>query len=488
MRLFVTFKEAADMIGRRKVLSLLVVSLLVGQLSCSGSRQGDMQAPPGSRSKPRFKPGFNLFSPQQDVEVGRQSAQQILAETPMLNDPQIESYVKQLGAKLASKAAGERFPYQFRVVATREVNAFALPGGFLFVNAGAIAAARNEGELAGVMAHEIAHVALRHGTNQATKAQLAQTGLGILGSIAGSGENPDLGEAVTAIGGLGANMLFLKYGRTAEKEADLEGARIMVEAGYDPRDMANFFQALQAQGGQRVPEMMSDHPDPGNRVKYITDEISRLPVSSNPIHTTPEFEAVKARLTGHERSLSSESKLHRIGPEDPTDLEPGARPQRPSAQLKGYQSNDKAFAVQVPANWDALNAGNSELIFAPQGAYGNLNGNLVVTHGIFIGARSVQQPDLRSATEAFIQQQLQGNPDFQIQREPQQMNFGGQEGYYAVVSGPSAINGVVEVDVTYTTVTADGRMFYIITIAPEDEADVYKPAFEKIIRSLQLAR
>lgn len=477
------------MIKRRMALSLLVVSLIIGQLSCGGSQQGGMQAPPGSRSQPRFKPGFNLFSPEQDVELGRQSAQQILAETPMLDDPQIDGYVKQLGARLASKAAGEKFPYQFRVVATREINAFALPGGFLFVNAGTIAAARNEGELASVMAHEIAHAALRHGTNQASKAQLAEAGLGILGSIASSGgENPDLGRAVGAIGGLGANMLFLRYGRAAEKEADLEGARILAEAGYDPRDMASFFKTLEAQGGQRVPEMLSDHPDPGNRIKYILDEIPRLPVARDPTHTTPDFEAVKARLTGRAPSLSEESRLRRIGPENPADLELGARPQHPSAQFNGFQANDQSFAVQVPANWDALSAGNSEMIFAPKGAYGDYNGNMMVTHGIFIGARSVQQRDLRSATEAFIQQQIESNPDFQIARAPQQFDFGGQEGYYAIVSGPSAINGVVEVDVTYTTVTADGRMFYIITIAPEDEAGVYKPAFERVIRSLQLAR
>ncbi len=475
------------MIRRKTALSLLVVSLLVGQMSCSGSRQGGMQAPPGSRSQPRFKPGFNLFSPEQDVEVGRQSAQQILTETPMLDDPQIESYIQQLGAKLAAKAAGERFPYQFRVVGTREINAFALPGGFLFVNAGAIAAARNEGELAGVMAHEIAHVALRHGTNQATKAQLARTGLGILGSIAGSGENPDLADAVGAIGGLGANMLFLKYGRTAEKEADLEGARILVEAGYDPRDMANFFRTLQAQGGQRLPEMISDHPDPGNRVKYITEEINRLPVSVNPIHTTPEFEAIKARLTGRESSLSENSQLRRRG-EDPSDLELGVRPPRPSPQFNIYQPNDNSFDIQVPSNWDALKASDSELIFAPKGAYGKHNGKIMVTHGIFIGARGVQQPDLRSATGAFVQEQIENNPDFQISRAPQPIDFGGREGYYAVVSGPSAINGVVEIDVTYTTVTTDGRMFYIITISPEDEASVYKPAFEKVIQSLRLSR
>jgi hypothetical protein len=462
--------------------------MFIGQLGCSGSQPGGMQSPPGSRSQPRFQPGFNLFSPEQDVQMGRQSAQQIMRETPMLNDPQIAGYVQQLGTKLAAKAAGERFPYQFQVVATREINAFALPGGFLFVNAGAIAAARNEGELAGVMAHEISHAALRHGTNQASKAQIAQFGLGILGSIASSGDNPDLGQAVGAIGGLGANMLFLKYGRAAEKEADLEGARILAEAGFDPRDMANFFKTLQAEGGQRVPEMLSDHPDPGDRIKYILQEIPKLPVAQNPTHTTPEFEAVKARLTGRSSSLSAQSQLRRIGPEDPTDLELGNRPPRPSAQFKGYQPSDGSFAIQIPANWEALNAGNSELIFAPKGAYGNLNGNLMVTHGIFVGVRSVEQGDLRSATDAFIQQQIESNPDFRVERAPQQIDFGGQEGFVTIVAGPSAINGVVEVDVTYTTVAADGRMFYIITIAPEDEVNTYKPAFEQIIRSLQLAR
>jgi hypothetical protein len=112
----------------------------------------------------------------------------------------------------------------------------------------------------------------------------------------------------------------------------------------------------------------------------------------------------------------------------------------------------------------------------------------MVTHGIFIGVRDTRQPDLQSATVAFVQQQVESNQDFQIVREPEQIDFGGQDGYYSVISGPSAINGVVEVDATYTTLAADGRMFYIITIAPEDEAGVYRPAFEKIIRSLRLAR
>src|SRR6185295_1187809 len=112
-------------------------------------------------------------------------------------------------------------------------------------------------------------------------------------------------------------------------------------------------------------------------------EISRLPVSSNPIHTTPEFDAVKSRLIGRERSLSEDSRLRRIG-EDPTDIELGARPPRPSAQFNNYQPDDASFAVQVPANWDQLRTSASDLIFSPKGAYGKYNDNLMVTHGIFV--------------------------------------------------------------------------------------------------------
>ncbi len=117
--------------------------------------------------------------------MGRQSAAQIVRQMPLIRDAEISGYIKQLGAKLAAKAPGEKFPYNFEVVGDKQINAFALPGGFIFVNAGAIASARNEGELAGVMAHEVMHVALRHGTSQATKSYAAKAGLGILGTIAG---------------------------------------------------------------------------------------------------------------------------------------------------------------------------------------------------------------------------------------------------------------------------------------------------------------
>ncbi|MBK7600374.1 MAG: hypothetical protein IPJ07_18380 [Acidobacteria bacterium] len=140
------------------------------------------------------------------------------------------------------------------------------------------------------------------------------------------------------------------------------------------------------------------------------------------------------------------------------------------------------------SNWEALGGNDSNYIFAPKGAYGKMNDSMMVTHGIFVGAIKVNQGDLRSATAAFIQRQIETNADFQVAKQPQQIDFGGQEGYVSAVAGPSAINSVMEIDMTYTTVTADGRMFYIITIAPEDEAEAYQAAFQQILRSLRFAR
>lgn len=469
---------------------LLVITVLAAQLSCGGG--GDIPYP-GSRgtttARPHFEPGFNLFSPEQDVELGRQSAQQIAQQTPLLNDEQTVDYVRRLGAKLAAKAPGFKFPYQFNVVATKDVNAFALPGGFAFVNAGAIVAAKNEGELVGVMAHEISHVALRHGTNQASKAYVAQAGLGVLGALAGN--SPDLAQVIGAIGGAGANMIFLKFGRTAEKQADLQGARIMAEAGYDPRDMAGFFQTLQARSGQRVPEFLSDHPDPGNRIAAINAEVASLPVSANPTRTSPEFEQIKARLTGTNRSLRSQTALstnERTGPRDPNNNTAGARPQPPAATFNDFRAPDNAYALRYPANWDVLTADQENIIMAPKGAYGQTGQSLVVTHGLFVGAVSTQAGDLESTNAAFVQRQIESNPDFGISRPPQRIDFNGRPGYATVVAGPSTVTGVREIDVIYTSTTSDGRLFYFIAIAPEDEFQTYQASFDQIMSSLQFAR
>jgi len=214
---------------------------------------------------------INLFSVQQDAEMGRQAAQDAERQLPMLRDGTTEGYINAIVQRLAAVAPGPRFPYRARVVNAAEINAFALPGGYVYVNRGLIEAVRNEGELAGVLAHEMAHVAQRHGTSQATKAYGAQMGVGLLGSLLG-GRDHRLGVGEQVIGSLGLNALFMKFSRNAESEADRVGAQMMSRAGYDPMAMASFFDLLAAQqrgNPSAVSQFFSDHPSPQNRSASI---------------------------------------------------------------------------------------------------------------------------------------------------------------------------------------------------------------------------
>jgi beta-barrel assembly-enhancing protease len=480
-------KGGASMLRRKTTATLLILLFLTAQLSCRGLLGGNTESPAtaGGRPAPHFKTGFNLFTPEQDIELGKRSAQQIAQQVSLLRDERINAYVEQLGKRLSAKAPGFPFTYQFAVIATREINAFALPGGYIFVNAGTLAAAKNEGELAGVIAHEISHVALRHGTNQASKAYVAQRGIDILRTIAGGSRSAD--EIIQTIGGAGANMVFLKFGRTAETQADIEGAHIMADAGYDPRDMANFFKTLEERSrGQRTPEMLSDHPDPGNRIATINKEMQSLRVSPNAVHDSKEFQQAKGLLTGQGAGLNTTSEPKRTGPRDPNDNDAGARPAAPSSNMREFQARDQSFALRYPDNWDALTSDDVNMIFAPRGAYGQKDEAVFVTHGLFVGAIAPGSSDLETANSQFIQQQIETNPDFRVARAPQAITFGGRRGYATIVAGPSAVTGVLEIDIVYTTATSDGRLFYLITMAPEDEFEAYRPTFDQIITSVRL--
>jgi predicted Zn-dependent protease len=206
--------------------------------------------------------GFNLFSVQQDVEIGRQSAVEAERQLPLLRDRNVDSYLNKIISKLAAKAPGARYPYAIKAVNASEINAFSLPGGPMYVNRGLVEAARSEAELAGVLAHEMSHVALRHGTHQASKAYLGQAGLGILGGLLGKNGN-STAQIVNAVGGLGLNAVFLKFSRDAEYQADQLGAQIMAGAGYNPVAMATLFELLRSEQGRdpgKVEKLFSDHP------------------------------------------------------------------------------------------------------------------------------------------------------------------------------------------------------------------------------------
>src|SRR5581483_745498 len=250
-----------------------------------------------AQAQTRIKAGFNLFSAQDDVEIGQQSSVQAEQQLPMLNDPQVNAYVSRIGQRLAANAGGPQFHYEFHVVNQSDINAFALPGGWVYVNRGVLDQARNEGEVAGVLAHEIAHVALRHGTHQASKAYLAQAGISILGGILGGRISQGTAQILNAVGGIGLNALFLKYSRDLETQADIRGAQILAASGYSPVDMVNFFTTLERVDPSKKTNWMSDHPAPPDRIARIQKEAQSLRVSATPTTNVAQLQQVKSELS-----------------------------------------------------------------------------------------------------------------------------------------------------------------------------------------------
>jgi predicted Zn-dependent protease len=246
----------------------------------------------------RIEPRKNSFSPSQDVQLGRQAAAEVRRQLPMLNDRPTDALVERIGrqlvAALPARFAQPAFRYSFDVVNLREINAFALPGGPMFLHRGMLQAARTDDEVAGVMAHELSHVVLRHGTLQAAKAQKFQIGA-IAGQILGSIVGGQKGAIISQGSQIGLGTYFLKYGREYEREADLLGAQIMARAGYNPREMANMFRTIEQEGGGGGPEFLSDHPNPGNRHDAIIREAASLR-TAGAAGTGPAFDSVRTRL------------------------------------------------------------------------------------------------------------------------------------------------------------------------------------------------
>ncbi|MDQ3906976.1 MAG: M48 family metallopeptidase, partial [Acidobacteriota bacterium] len=255
--------------ARRIAAFVMAFAMLAIPASALAQCQQVTQAPP------------NKYSIQDDIQLGQQAAQQAEQQLPIMNDRVLEDYVNRIGQRLVAaippRFQHPEFHYYFRVVNQKDINAFSLPGGPSFVNRGMIEAARNEGEVAGVMAHEISHAALRHATAQATETQKYQIG-SVLGQIAGAVIGGPAGAVIGAGSQIGFGAGALKYSRKYETQADVLGAEIMSRAGYDPRDLANMFRTIEQQGGSGGPEWLSSHPNPGNREQRIMQEAQMLRV------------------------------------------------------------------------------------------------------------------------------------------------------------------------------------------------------------------
>lgn len=440
----------------------------------------------------------NKYSPAADVKAGQEGAAEVARQLPLLpENSAVDNYVERVGRRLVAAIPRQfqhsQFRYSFSVVNARDINAFALPGGPMFVNRGMIEAARTEGEMAGVMAHEIAHVALRHGTAQATKQsnpgiQLGAIGGAILGAIIGG----NVGGIISQGTQLGLSAYLLKYSREYETQADILGAQIMARAGYDPRDLANMFRTIERQGGGSGIEWFSSHPNPGDRYERITEEAQLLRVpASRGAGESAEFRRIQSSLRGmspaptlEEASRSRQGRVSNTGRQYPANARIANRVELPARNYRTYSGGD-LFRLAVPTNWQQFPDSNS-ITFAPEGAYGAYQGQSVFTHGAIAGVTDAGSRDLQAATNTYVNALLQSNPYLQTQGRYRTTRLDGRRALALTLGGVSNVTGQQEQVTVYTSLLRDGRLFYLINVAPRAQFSSYQSAFQEMVNSVRL--
>lgn len=438
----------------------------------------------------------NKYSVSDDVRVGQQAAQQVYQQMPILNDSAAKSYVNRVGQNLVAAIPPEfqnpSFRYSFDVVDARDINAFALPGGPMFVNRGMIEAAKSEGEMAGVMAHEISHVALRHATAQQTKATSAKSTIIGLGSILGGAILG--GQTGAAIGQTIAQGYFTKYSREYETQADILGSQIMARAGYDPRELASMFRTIAQQGGGGGPEWLSSHPNPGNREQRIMQEAAMLRVEGGRSDTA-EFRQIQSRLRGYPRARTME-EIARSGQRYPNQGGQNtggsypndnggvyARGERVAYPSTRYQTQRTSlFSVAVPSNWRSLGGDQSSVSYAPEGAYGQQG----ITHGVMFSVAQSNYGDLQRSSQEVVQGLTQSNNYLRQSGGFTRTTVDGRAALATTLVGRSPVTGRNERVTIVTTPLGNGQVLYMAAVSPQNEYATYQRAFNDILRSLQL--
>ena len=435
--------------------------------------------PAFSLGQTRVQAPKNPYKPSEDVQLGRQAAAEAEQQFPVLNDREVQNYIQVLGRRLTEAIPREfyhsEFQYSYKVVNVRDLNAFALPGGFTYVNRGLIEAAKTEGELAGVMAHEISHVALRHGTANYAKAKKGS----ILAGIAAIGGAILGGQAGAAIGQTVVGAYYLKYSREYERQADTLGAQIMAQAGYDPRDLANMFRTIEAQGSSGGPEWLSSHPNPGNRYEAIHREAQILQVR-NPIIESPEFSRVRARLRDLGRAPSMEEAARSGGSNRRRTTSRNSRDgELPSRTLETYRAQNGIFEIRYPSNWDALD-GQTGATFAPAWA---IQGN-DVTRGAIVGIGTTSTRNLNQAMNELVNNIRQSNTSLREEGSRVSERISGRNGLSTYLIGRGNTGASERVFLAATLVGTN--VVYVLFIAPEQEFRQYETTFDEMFRSLAL--
>jgi beta-barrel assembly-enhancing protease len=465
----------------------------------------------------RATPGFNLFSVEQDIEIGRQSAAEAEQQLPLLKDRNVDRYLNEIIKKLAAQAPGGRYPYAIKAVNAPDINAFSLPGGPMYVNRGLFEAARSEAELAGVLAHEMSHVALRHGTHQASKAYLGQAGLGILGGLLGK-NGGDTSKILNAVGGLGLNAAFLKFSRDAEYQADQLGAEIMAGAGYNPVAMADFFELLRSQQGRdpgKVEKLFSDHPPAADREARIRDQAGSLRLAhSRDVGGFDDRRADLRRLS----PASSVAAQRREAPRNQDGRNRGSGPfdvrvDQPSARFRRFEQRNGLFTIEHPDNWRAYASDSGYAVsLAPDGGVVDTgDGQQSMFYGVIVnhyepfeGATDRRQESrdrsyapfedtdewrgsLEDATDDLVRQVVRSNSYLRAQDgQARQERIDGASSFSVVLSGRSPVTGQEERVTVVTRGLSDGHVLYALCIVPGNGHDSMERTFAQMLRTLNV--
>lgn len=453
-----------------------------------------------AQARVELSPCHNNYSPEAQIQLGEQSKAQVYKQMPVLPDSNpVSQYVQHLGAKLAQYAPGYKWPYNFHVVNTDEINAFALPGGTIFVNLGTVQAAQDEAQLAGVMAHEISHVVLQHSVCNAEKEQrvgllagLSQVAIGVALGDGTAGQIADRGiQETTSLG-------FLKMSRGDEKQADLEGAGILYDAGYDPHGMSQFFAIIEAKYGEGGAQFLCDHPNPGNRTEYVDREIASFPARETNVTTSPDFARIH-KIAGGMHAYTEGEIASGAWKQNPQKSSAASKADKNTQERRSAKvgapdlSNPtrwkdvpvNGLTIEIPANWRVFRR-NDQALAGPQGGVlRGTDGNAgSVTYGLMVDVyHPAKDATTGDALTALLQELTNDNPNIKT-GEQRQTKVGGVELHTVECTNWRGRGDRNERYWVAALPAANGGMRYLAFVAPTADFKQMRPTFHHILRSL----
>jgi Zn-dependent protease with chaperone function len=483
----------------RRMMALCCVAMLA------------VMSPLRAEDRTKLKPGWNIFSTDQDVEMGKRLSATAESQLPMLEDLKVSGYLNRLGRKIAAFAPGTQFPYEFHCVNSKQLNSFALPGGQVYIYRGVIEDADDEAQLAGVMAHEISHVALRHGTNQATRKEMSSGLFGMLGGVVGGGSVSSITSELG--GGVIAGSVLVKYTRTSETQADILGTQILYDAGYDPRAMAQFFENAENDSKKkgRVAALFADHPVPERRIERVDEEIDKMGGAPKDSKVdSPEFREIRRyvlslpivpernlRASVNDVKIATPELKSALKPEpkpdakiDPTDAPPTLRHgSAEDANRKNYTGD--TFGARYPLDWEALGRGDSVSFVPPDDAGPDSADDPAFARGVLV---SIFQPQtsgtqvvaLDAGTDQLLATLKESSPNLKISGARERIEVDGQAALSIRMTSESPLGGL-ETDWLVTVVRPEG-ILYFVCAAPVSEYDNYDAIFQKFISSVRLSQ